>query len=94
MSRCARIPYLRIYTVPADPAEVEIDLPADLVTFVIRPRTAVGMKLRLDPAAIAYFSIDAGESLSVDNLKIDEEPVKLLLSAASEITVELFGWRG
>lgn len=91
VARCKRRPNIRAVAVPASPATVSLEFPSDTVAFILRPRTAVGVQIRVASSGEAYFSLGAAETYSEEDLKLDE-PLELLLSAASAVTVEVWQW--
>lgn len=91
MARCKRRPNIRTVAVPASPSNVILELPSDTVAFVLRPRTAVGIQIRVASAGEAYFSLAASETYTEEDLKLDR-PLELILSAASAVTVEVWSW--
>ena len=93
MARCKRRPNIFTTTVPASPATGILKLPSDTVAFVLRCRTPVGISIAIAGSPNETFSLGAGETYSEENLGLDGE-LALELSAASEVTLEVWSWAG
>lgn len=90
---CKRRPRIRSFSITAGAPFEAITLPASTAAFVLRPRTAVGVQLRVDQASTDYFSLAAGETYTEEDLALDAELV-IYVEAAADVVVEVWSWEG
>lgn len=92
MTRCARLPSIRVYQVSAGTPQA-VSIPGDAVAFALQVRTAIGATVRLDgPTSQDFFSLAAGATMSMDNLKLDKDLVLYIDAASGSVTLEVWVW--
>ena len=93
MATCKKRPRITTLAVTAGGLPERLTFPTSTAAFLIRPRTAVGVTIRLDPASSDYFSLGAGETYAEEDLRL-EDALALWIDAASDVVVEVWSWDG